>query len=91
MLYALVLVITSTTIIQPVSVGPWPYPVAPPYLSSEVSQKVIGYYRSERGCLSADIKRSKAWPDLAPGQNVTGLCVQVEIPAGVDITVRPAS
>lgn len=92
MLYALVLVITSTTVIQPVTQGPWPYPVGQPYLSSETSQRIIGYFRTERGCLGADIKRSNRWPDLQPGQSATGFCVQVEIPAdGVDIQVYPGS
>ncbi len=92
MLYALVLVVTSTTMIQPVTQGPWSYPVGQPYLSSETSQKTVGYYRTRQGCLGADISRSHRWPDLQPGQTVTGFCVQVEMPAnGVDIEVYPGS
>lgn len=94
MLYALVLVVTTTTTVQPVAVAPGIYPAgtlaiaAAPYVTSQTSQQVIGYFRTERGCLGASLKRSHAWPDFAPGQSVTGLCVQVEIPAtGVGIEI----
>lgn len=96
MLYALVLVVTTTTAVQPVATSRGTYVngtfvVGAPYVTTEMSQQVIGYYRTERGCLAASIKRAPNWPDFAPGQSVTGLCVQVEIPAngvtgvGIDI------
>ncbi|QRG04821.1 hypothetical protein EZH22_16860 [Xanthobacter dioxanivorans] len=88
MLYALVLIVTTTTL-QPVASGamgyaPGAYATAP-YMTSQTSQQIIGYYRTERGCLGASLKRNQNWPDFAPGQSVTGLCVQVEIPVGADI------
>ncbi len=86
MLYALVLVVTTTTTVQPASVTPDAYSagawrLTAPVVMSQTSQQVVGYFRTERGCLGASLTRSKAWPDFAPGQSVTGLCVQVEIPA----------
>ncbi|MEP9352059.1 hypothetical protein ABLE93_00520 [Xanthobacter sp. KR7-65] len=85
MLYALVLIVTTTTV-QPVATGAMGYAGGPygaaPLVTSQTSQQIIGYYRSERGCLGASLKRNDRWPDFAPGQSVTGLCVQVEIPVG---------
>lgn len=77
MLYALVLIVTTYSTVP----APTTSFYSSSYVSRTVSQKVIGYFRSERGCLSASVKRNENWPDFEPGQNVTGLCVQVEIPA----------
>lgn len=93
MLYALVLIVTTTTAVQPAASGPLGYApgpyaapyVAAPYVTTQTSQQVIGYYRTERGCLGASLTRNQNWPDFAPGQSVTGMCVQVEIPVGAAI------
>lgn len=93
MLYALVLIVTTTTTVQPVGPNAYAgsaYPLAAPYVTTQTSQQVVGYFRTERGCLGATLKRSNAWPDFAPGQSVTGLCVQVEIPA-TGIVLDPVS
>ncbi|MFG1347266.1 hypothetical protein V5F59_20435 [Xanthobacter autotrophicus DSM 431] len=87
MLYALVLIVTTTTV-QPaagIALGyaPGAYSMTG-VVTTQTSQEIIGYYRTERGCLGASLKRNQNWPDFAPGQSVTGLCVQVEIPAGAD-------
>lgn len=88
MLYALVLIVTTTTF-QPVVSGPFGYAQDPyaagPGMVATTSQKLVGYYRTERGCLGASLKRNQNWPDFAPGQTVTGVCVQVEIPVGADM------
>lgn len=88
MLYALVLIVTTTTF-QPAVFGPYGYAPdqygAGPGMVSTTSQKLVGYYRTERGCLSASVKRNQNWPDFAPGQSVSGVCVQVEIPVGADM------
>lgn len=85
MLYALVLIVTTTTV-QPAATAAMGY-AGGPYagarlVTTETSQQIVGYFRSERGCLGASLKRNERWPDFAPGQSVTGLCVQVEIPVG---------
>lgn len=88
MLYALVLIVTTTSF-QPAVSGAYGYAPDPygtgPGVVATTSQKLVGYYRTERGCLGASIKRNQNWPDFAPGQSVTGLCVQVEIPVGAEI------
>lgn len=87
MLYALVLIVTTTTL-QPsgaaMGYAGTPYAVSP-LVSTQTSQQIVGYFRTERGCLGASLKRNQNWPDFAPGQSVTGLCVQVEIPVGADL------
>ncbi|MFS8039238.1 hypothetical protein ACI7BZ_20135 [Xanthobacter sp. AM11] len=91
MLYALVLIVTTTTV-QPVGAfsGAMGYapggPAGAAFVTTQTSQQVIGYYRTERGCLGASLKRNQNWPDFAPGQSVTGLCVQVEIPVGAEFS-----
>lgn len=92
MLYALVLVVTTVTVEPMATValgyGGDPY-AGRPFVSTQpvtqTSQQIVGYFRTERGCLAASLKRSDRWPDFAPGQSVTGLCVQVEIPAGTAV------
>ncbi|MDI4666905.1 hypothetical protein K9U40_21650 [Xanthobacter autotrophicus] len=87
MLYALVLIVTTTTV-QPMATtafGYAPDPYVTPRVVMHTSQRLVGYYRTERGCLGASLKRNQNWPDFEPGQSVTGLCVQVQIPVGADM------
>lgn len=94
MLYALVLIVTTTSM-QPVATGVvndalgyapvGGYAVTGPV--TQTSQQIIGFYHTERGCLAANLKRNQNWPDFTPGQSVTGLCVQVEMAAAPEIIV----
>ncbi|MFG1478621.1 hypothetical protein V5F53_08110 [Xanthobacter sp. V4C-4] len=91
MLYALVLIIHTTTYIQQFTPGPdWPYQVGSPYYVTQTAQQVVAYYQTERACRRATGQRTSAWPPPREGQRVQATCIPVEAePPPVDIFGRP--
>ncbi|MDQ0506565.1 hypothetical protein [Xanthobacter agilis] len=81
MLYALVLVISTTTRIQQFTPGPdWPVQVGSSYVATVNSQQLIAYYETERACQRAARRPTAAWPRRAEGQTIRPMCVLVEVP-----------
>jgi len=79
MLYALVLVISTTSRIQQFTPAPeWPVQVGASYIATVNSQRVIAYYETERACLRAARRPDASWPPRAEGQTVRPMCVAAE-------------
>lgn len=79
MLYALVLVISTTSRIQQFTPPPdWPVQVGSSYVATVNSQRLIAYYETERGCQSAARHPNAAWPPRAEGQTVRPMCILVD-------------
>ncbi|MFG1295055.1 hypothetical protein [Xanthobacter variabilis] len=78
MLYALILVISTTTRIEQFTPAPdWPVQVGASYLATIDTQKLVAYYDTERACLRASTRPNGAWPAPAPGQRVRAICMPV--------------
>lgn len=78
MLYALILIISTTTRIDQYTPAPdWPVQVGASYVATIDTQKLVAYYETERACLRASTRPNAAWPPRAQGQRVRAMCVAV--------------
>ncbi|MFG1419064.1 hypothetical protein V5F38_12245 [Xanthobacter sp. V0B-10] len=78
MLYALVLIISTTTRIDQYTPAPdWPVQVGSSYLATIENQQLIGYYETEQACWRASRRPTPAWPRRAEGQRIRATCIPV--------------